>query len=91
MEDTLLPTLYLGKLSRVRLNYGKTKEPDHSWSEFVKMRDAFVQKHPELKSELKTFMDSEKKKWGSNFGEAFKKHSLALFVLRNVDRKEYVY
>jgi hypothetical protein len=81
--DTLFAMLYLGKLSRDAVDYSNTpkgKEPDHTWSKFKKLDAAFREKHPDLVSELNSFMGAEKTKWGEMFNETFKIHSLALFV-----------
>lgn len=83
MTDTLHANLYLGQLSRDAVGYASTpkgKDPDHTWSSFKKMDAAFRAKHPEYVSELNAFIGAEKAKWGSNFGESLKLHSLAVFV-----------
>jgi hypothetical protein len=82
IKDSLYGALYLGKLSRSRLKYGESRaEPDHSWSVFAKLKQAFVEKHPELKEELDVWLNDEKRKWRSNFNDTLKKQSLALFVV----------
>lgn len=85
--DTLLAMLYLGKVSRDAVNYSNTpkgKDPDHTWSSYKKMDLAFRAKHPDVLSDLNAFMGAEKAKWGELFTEAFKLHSLALFVSTKV-------
>lgn len=82
--DTLQATLYLGETSRVAIGYGKVRgEQDHTWSEFVKMKAAFLKKHPDLRESLNLFMEDEKRKWRTLFNETFKLHSLALFVSKS--------
>lgn len=83
---TLNATMYLGRLSRDRLN-----KDDHSWSDFLKLKEAFVARRPELKEPLKKFMEREKSKWRELFSDLFKKHSLSVFVLANVPESEYIY
>jgi hypothetical protein len=85
--DTLPALLYLGKLSRDAVGYSQTpkgKEPDHTWSTFKKMDAAFRAKHPDLVSELNSFMAAEKAKWGELFTELFKQHSLSVFVAKHL-------
>lgn len=81
IEDSLHALLYLGQISRDAIGYGKTRgEQDHTWSSYAKMRSAFLNKHPEYKQDLETYMNNEKRKWGTLFGDPFKLNSLAQFV-----------
>ena len=89
MKDTLFASLYLGRLSRDRLNYSKTT--DHRWTEFQHLKQAFEAEHPEYKDKLKEFLAAEKSKWRGLFSDLFKKQSLALFVVDNVPRENYRY
>jgi len=89
MDKQLLASLYMGKVSRDRLNYDKTY--DHRWSDYEQLRKSLEAKHPDLYSEFKEFMKREKSKWRALFTEQFKTHSLFTFVSENVDVNEYYY
>lgn len=88
---TLKATLYLGKLSRNATGFANLREPDNKWAEFQNLKSSFLKKHPDLKDSLEAFMKQEKQKWGNLFGDAFKRHSLATFVMENVSELQYEY
>jgi hypothetical protein len=84
MYDTLHALLYLGRVSREAIGYGKVRgDQDHSWSTFKKLDTAFRAKHPEHVTALNEFMAEEKRVWGSLNSESFKIHSLSKFVSEN--------
>ena len=84
MYDTLHALLYLGRVSREAIGYGKTRgDQDHTWSTFKKLDTSFREKHPDQVPALNQFMGEEKRKWGSLFSESFKTHSLSKFVSEN--------
>lgn len=87
--STLLAKLYLGRLSRDRLNFQKTN--DSRWNEFGFLKKAFVARHPELEIQLNSFLKEEKNKWRGNFSDSFKKHSFEVFVFVHVPVSEYIY
>ena len=76
MKDTLFSQLFLEEQSR-KLHKNTNTDP-HSFDGLDK---TFRSLYPEFVEKYDEFMKNEKKYWGSNFGESFKKHSLFLFHL----------
>lgn len=77
MKEYLHALMELESISRDHHNF--VKNPNCDWSSFKALEKVFLAHNPTHKSEYERFMMEEERKWGSNFSEAFKKHSLATF------------
>ena len=91
-KDSSHCLLFLGKLSRNRLNYMQSKVQNTiDWSSLKNLEIAFFDKYPNLKSDYDSFMISESKKWQKLFGQQFKIHSFSEFVFLNKNNLEFIY
>ena len=84
MDKLLLASLYVGRLSRDRVNFNGKQ----AWTGFVFFEKAFLNKHKDLTESYREYMKAEKKNWGKIFTPLFKEHSLLTFVAANVEFNE---
>lgn len=84
MDNQLLASLYVRRLSRDRVNFNGKQE----WTGFVFFEKAFLNKHKDLTESYREYMKSEKKYWRDLFTPLFKEHSLLTFVAANVEFNE---
>jgi len=84
--------LFLGKLSRDRMEYTKSRDQASlNWFTMKNLETAFFAKYPNHRASYDEYMISESKHWQKLFGPQFKLQAFAEYVFANREDFTFIY